>query len=230
MVSIIYWEILGNSPQSTTRAQRRPPCSRCRVCPRQCRSWAEEGLQLGVSVNLSVRSLFDLHLPASVEALLAEYDVPPSSLTLEITDSSIMADPIRAADIVDQLSELGVGLAIDDFGTGYSSLSYLKRLPVTELKIDKSFVMAMTTEDNDAVIVRSTIDLGQNLGLKVVAEGVESHDMWLQLQDLGCDVAQGYHVSRLLPADEFRAWIDGWERPVDRMDLERSALTHPLPN
>jgi diguanylate cyclase (GGDEF)-like protein len=192
---------------------------------RQCRSWADDGLQLGVSVNLSVRSLLDLHLPASVEALLAEFDVPPSRLTLEITESSIMADPIRAADIVDQLSELGVGLAIDDFGTGYSSLSYLKRLPVTEIKIDKSFVMAMTTEDNDAVIVRSTIDLGQNLGLKVVAEGVESHEMWLQLQALGCDVAQGYHLSRPLPPGEFRTWLDAWERPIDQVDFELSALT-----
>ena len=192
---------------------------------RQCRLWDDEGLQLGVSVNLSVRSLLDLHLPGSVESLLAEFDVHPSRLTLEITESSIMADPIRAADIVDQLSELGVGLAIDDFGTGYSSLSYLKRLPVTEIKIDKSFVMAMTTEDNDAVIVRSTVDLGQNLGLKVVAEGVESHEMWLQLQALGCDVAQGYHISKPLPPSEFRTWLDAWERPIDKADLELSALT-----
>ena len=191
---------------------------------RQCRDWADEGLELGVSVNLSVRSLLDLHLPASVESLLAEYEVSPSRLTLEITESSIMADPIRAADIVDQLSALGVGLAIDDFGTGYSSLSYLKRLPVTEIKIDKSFVMAMTTEDNDAVIVRSTIDLGQNLGLRVVAEGVESHEMWLQLQRLGCDVAQGYHISRPLPPAEFRDWLSAWERPIDHVDLELSAL------
>jgi predicted signal transduction protein with EAL and GGDEF domain len=191
---------------------------------RQCRRWDDEGLQLGVSVNLSVRSLLDLHLPASVEALLAEFDVHPSRLTLEITESSIMADPIRAADIVDRLSELGVGLAIDDFGTGYSSLSYLKRLPVTEIKIDKSFVMAMTTEENDAVIVRSTVDLGQNLGLRVVAEGVESHEMWLQLQELGCDVAQGYHISKPLPPGEFRAWFDAWVRPIDKVDLELSAL------
>ena len=196
---------------------------------RQCRMWADEGLELGVAVNLSVRSLLDLNLPVSVETLLAEHDVPPSRLTLEITESSIMADPIRAADIVDQLSELGVGLAIDDFGTGYSSLSYLKRLPVTEIKIDKSFVMAMTTEDNDAVIVRSTIDLGQNLGLRVVAEGVESHEMWMQLQNLGCDVAQGYHLSRPLPPHEFHKWLSAWERPIDPVDLELSALTGSAP-
>ena len=102
-----------------------------------------------------------------------------------------MADPIRAADVVDRLSGLGIGLAIDDFGTGYSSLSYLKRLPVSEIKIDKSFVMAMTSQDNDAVIVRSTSNLGRNLGLRVVAEGVETIEMYDELKRLGCDIAQG---------------------------------------
>ena len=102
-----------------------------------------------------------------------------------------MADPIRAADVVNRLSGLGIGLAIDDFGTGYSSLSYLKRLPVSEIKIDKSFVMAMTSQDNDAVIVRSTSNLGRNLGLRVVAEGVETIEMFDELKRLGCDIAQG---------------------------------------
>jgi diguanylate cyclase (GGDEF)-like protein len=178
---------------------------------RQCRMWQKDGLELDVSVNLSVRSLLDLHLPESVADLLLEYSVDPTRLVLEITESSIMADPIRAADVVDRLSALGIGLAIDDFGTGYSSLSYLKRLPVSEIKIDKSFVMAMTSQDNDAVIVRSTVDLGRNLGLRVVAEGVETLEMWNELKALGCDIAQGYLLSRPLPADDLSVWAKEWQ-------------------
>ena len=177
---------------------------------RQCREWQKEGLDLDVAVNLSVRSLLDLQLPESVSALLREFSVEPTRLVLEITESSIMADPIRAADVVDRLSGLGIGLAIDDFGTGYSSLSYLKRLPVSEIKIDKSFVMSMTSQDNDAVIVRSTVDLGRNLGLRVVAEGVETIEMFVELESLGCDIAQGYLLSRPLPAAELTAWAKDW--------------------
>ncbi len=180
---------------------------------RQCAAWRSEGLFLDVSVNLSVRSLLDLQLPETVESLLARYDVDPKQLILEITESSIMADPIRAAGVVDALHELGVGLAIDDFGTGYSSLSYLKRLPVSEIKIDKSFVMSMGDDDNDAVIVRSTVDLGQNLGLRVVAEGVETLEVWDELKLLGCDIAQGYFLSRPLPAGEIASWIASWTEP-----------------
>jgi len=176
----------------------------------QCREWQAEGLDLDVSVNLSVRSLLDLQLPESVSELLSEFSVEATRLVLEITESSIMADPIRAADVVDRLSDLGIGLAIDDFGTGYSSLSYLKRLPVSEIKIDKSFVMSMTSQDNDAVIVRSTVDLGQNLGLRVVAEGVETIEMFDELKRLGCDIAQGYLLSRPLPADDLTAWAKDW--------------------
>jgi diguanylate cyclase (GGDEF)-like protein len=177
---------------------------------RQCREWQTDGLDLDVAVNLSVRSLLDLQLPESVSALLREFSVEPTRLVLEITESSIMADPIRAADVVDRLSGLGIGLAIDDFGTGYSSLSYLKRLPVSEIKIDKSFVMSMTSQDNDAVIVRSTVDLGRNLGLRVVAEGVETIEMFNELESLGCDIAQGYLLSRPLPAAELTAWAKDW--------------------
>ncbi len=177
---------------------------------RQCREWQAAGLDLDVSVNLSVRSLLDLQLPQSVAALLREFSVEPTRLVLEITESSIMADPIRAADVVDRLSGLGIGLAIDDFGTGYSSLSYLKRLPVSEIKIDKSFVMSMTSQENDAVIVRSTVDLGRNLGLRVVAEGVETIEMFNELKRLGCDIAQGYLLSRPLAADDLTAWAKDW--------------------
>jgi diguanylate cyclase (GGDEF)-like protein len=185
----------------------------------QCRRWQEKGLDLDVSVNLSVRSLLDLHLPENVATLLREFSVEPARLVLEITESSIMADPIRAADVVDRLSDLGIGLAIDDFGTGYSSLSYLKRLPVSEIKIDKSFVMAMMSEDNDAVIVRSTVDLGRNLGLTVVAEGVETVEMFDELDRLGCDIAQGYLLSRPLPPDDLTEWAINWRSAEEKKAL-----------
>ncbi len=174
---------------------------------RQCRAWQDEGLALGVAVNLSGRDLLDLNLPDEVAALLAESGVPADKLELEITESTILTDPLRARAVLTRLSELGVSLAIDDFGSGYSSLGYLKRLPVDVLKIDKSFVMQMTTDENDAVIVRSTIDLGHNLGLTVVAEGVESEQVLDELARLGCDVAQGYHLSRPLPADALADWL-----------------------
>jgi diguanylate cyclase (GGDEF)-like protein len=174
---------------------------------RQCRTWQLEGLNLCVSVNLSARNLLDVNLPDTVGELLAKWEVPPSLLELEITESTILADPIRAMHVLSRLSGMGVRLAIDDFGTGYSSLAYLKRLPVDELKIDKSFVQGMQEDENDAVIVRSTIDLGRNLGLKVVAEGVETNEAWRQLAALGCDVAQGYYLSRPVPAAELAAWL-----------------------
>jgi diguanylate cyclase (GGDEF)-like protein len=174
---------------------------------RQCRTWQLEGLDLCVGVNLSARNLLDVHLPDTVGELLGRWEVPPSLLELEITESTILADPVRAMHVLSRLSGMGVRLAIDDFGTGYSSLAYLKRLPVDELKIDKSFVQGMEEDENDAVIVRSTIDLGRNLGLRVVAEGVESAEAWRQLVSLGCDVAQGYYLSRPVPAAELAAWL-----------------------
>jgi diguanylate cyclase len=119
----------------------------------------------------------------------------------------VMADPARSMETLSRLQAMGVELSIDDFGTGYSSLAYLKRLPVDELKIDKSFVQGMDADENDAVIVRSTIDLGRNLGLRVVAEGVETADAWHQLVMLGCDIAQGYYLSRPVPAAELAAWL-----------------------
>jgi diguanylate cyclase (GGDEF)-like protein len=174
---------------------------------RQSRTWQLEGLDLCVGVNLSARNLLDVHLPDTVGELLARWEVPPSLLELEITESTILADPIRAMHVLSRLSGMGVRLAIDDFGTGYSSLSYLKRLPVDALKIDKSFIQGMEADENDAVIVKSTIDLGRNLGLRVVAEGVETKEAWRQLLVLGCDVAQGYYLSRPVPAAELAAWV-----------------------
>lgn len=174
---------------------------------RQCRVWRDAGVELIVSVNVSARSLLDHELPEQIMELLERWNVPPGSLRLEITESTIMEDPVRALAVLDRLHQRKIGLALDDFGTGYSSLSYLKRLPVDELKIDKSFVTNMHTDDDDAVIVRSTIDLGRNLGLEVVAEGVETKEHWDQLIELGCDTAQGYYLSRPIAAGEFMQWM-----------------------
>jgi diguanylate cyclase (GGDEF)-like protein len=176
---------------------------------RQCSEWREQGLDLAVAVNLSARNIADGDLPDLIHGLLADHDVDPSRLVLELTESTLMIDPARAKEVLERLHAMGVALAIDDFGTGYSSLSYLSELPVTELKIDRSFVMSMATSDDDAFIVRATIDLGRNLGLRVVAEGVETESVWNRLAELGCDVGQGYYLSRPVPADELTSWMLG---------------------
>jgi diguanylate cyclase (GGDEF)-like protein len=172
---------------------------------KQCRSWHDAGYDLSIAVNLSVRSLLDLQFPDDVAELLDEHKVRPEWITFEITESTLMADTWRAMAVLKRLSSLGIGLSIDDYGSGYSSLSYVKRLPITEIKIDKSFVMNMDRDENDAVIVRSTIDLGRNLGLKVVAEGVETQEVWKKLAALGCDMAQGNYLSKPVPAEEITA-------------------------
>lgn len=167
---------------------------------------AQRSRGLRVSVNLSTRDLLDPDLSHKLAALLDRHGVKASSFCLEITESAIMDDPLRAEAMLNRLSEQGFKLSIDDFGTGYSSLAYLKRLPVDELKIDKSFVMGMEQGKDDAMIVRSTIDLAHNLGLTVVAEGVETGGILERLRALACDEAQGYHISRPMPAQEFLAW------------------------
>jgi diguanylate cyclase (GGDEF)-like protein len=177
---------------------------------------------LATAVNLSVRVLTDLELPRQVAGLLGHWGVPPELLTLEVTETSIMVDPTRTMTVLGLLRDLGVVLSIDDFGTGYSSLAYLKRLEANELKIDKSFVFAMTTNSNDAVIVRSTIELGHNLGLKLVAEGVEDAETWSMLKALGCDVIQGYHLSRPIPPELLDAWITSYARPMARVTTLRA--------
>ena len=169
-----------------------------------------EGLPLVLSVNLSTRDLLDQELPQKFDALLVKHRVPAEAFCLEITESAIMDDPQRALGTLNRLSGLGFKLSIDDFGTGYSSLAYLKRLPVDELKIDKSFVLSMETDLDDAKIVRSTIDLAHNMGLTVVAEGVENAKVWDLLRELECDEAQGYHMGKPMPASEFQAWSIVW--------------------
>ena len=168
----------------------------------QCAAWAAEGLDLHVAVNLTIPDLLDLDLPDRIAALLADAGVPADRLELEVTESTILADPFRVRHVIDRLNELGIGLAIDDFGTGYSSLAYLKQLPVQTIKIDRSFVMDMLESESDAAIVRSTIDLARNLGLRVVAEGVETEAMWDALREQGCTLAQGYLISKPVSADD----------------------------
>ena len=174
---------------------------------RQQRAWREAGIDIRVAVNLSARDLHDLSLPETTARLLATHGVPPSSLELEITESVIVADPMRARAILSRLSEMGIVLAIDDYGTGYSSLGYLKRLPIDQMKIDRSFVTHVPDDRNDAAIVRSTIELGRNLGLEVVAEGVETAAAWVYLKTLGCDFAQGHYLGKPVPAGRVPALV-----------------------
>ena len=179
-----------------------------------CRELAAKGYPLKVSVNLSTRDLLDQDLPAKFADLLQRHELSPASFCLEITESAIMDDPVRAQATLERLSAMGVDLSIDDFGTGYSSLAYLKRLPVDELKIDKSFVLNMENDEGDTKIVRSTIDLGHNMGLRVVAEGIESEAVWRLLADLGCDQGQGYFMSRPIPGDQLIGWLEKWQAPA----------------
>jgi diguanylate cyclase (GGDEF)-like protein len=180
----------------------------------RCAMWADDGLDLPVAVNLSVRDLLDPGLPTQVLAMLDRFGLPPASLQLEITESSIMDQPARALDVLNALSDLGIELAIDDFGTGYSSLAYLQRLPVRQLKIDRSFVTHLAENESDAAIVRSTIELGHSLALTVVAEGVEDGPSADLLAEAGCDLAQGYHIARPMLGDEVAAWLATSGRPV----------------
>ena len=170
---------------------------------RQLQQWrvAGIGLDVAIAVNLTMFDLLDTSLPGKVEMLLEDAGIEPHLLEFEITERVIMADPVRVRDVVGRLKDIGVRLAIDDFGTGYSSLSYLKRLPIDVIKIDRSFVIGMDSDESDRAIVRSTIDLGHNLGLTVVAEGVESAEALDQLARYDCDVAQGFHIGRPLPAE-----------------------------
>lgn len=170
----------------------------------QLQDWRKKGLNFDISINLSVYSIYDTQVVKEIKELLSDNIAVSHHMTLEVTESAMMEQPDQAVDVLNQIDKLGVRISIDDFGTGFSSLAYLKRLPVDELKIDKSFVLDMHNNENDAVIVRSTIDLAHNLGLDVVAEGIENKDIYDLLSILGCDIAQGYFISHPLPLSELQ--------------------------
>ena len=172
-----------------------------------CARWRAAGLDLGIAVNLSTRSLHDADLVDEVARMLRRHDVPADRLTLEVTEGSVMADPARAIALLHQLRDLGVRLSVDDFGTGYSSLSYLQRLPVQEVKIDRSFIAALSQERENVAIVRAIVDLGRHLGLAVVAEGVEDAATWELLTSMHCDLVQGWHLARPMPTEALPSWL-----------------------
>jgi len=174
----------------------------------QCAAWMQEGLDIKMSINISAHNLMDLSLSSKVAELLNGYQLTPEKLVLEVTESVFMLDPETALIVLDELKSLGVAISIDDYGTGYSSLAYLKKMPVHELKIDQGFIFDMLEDENDAMIVSSTVALAHSLGLSVVAEGVETEEAWKHLQKLGCDTIQGYFVSAPLPAEMLMEWID----------------------
>jgi predicted signal transduction protein with EAL and GGDEF domain len=182
----------------------------------QCAAWRREGLAMNISVNISARDLIDDELPDRFVEILAREKCEARWISFEITESAILDDPGHAIRTLERLSALGCKLAIDDYGTGYSSLAYLRRLPVQELKIDKSFVLGMVTDTNDAIIVRSTIELGHNMGLVVVAEGVEDEATLNRLRALGCDMVQGYLLSRPVAAAAAMKWVreSEWSNPT----------------
>ena len=174
---------------------------------KHCAEWQQQGFDLTISINLSAKDLHDPELPDIVTGLAATAGIKPGNIMLEITESSIMTDPDRTMLIIQRLHSMGYRLSIDDFGTGYSSLAYLKKMPLTELKIDKSFVMDILQSDNDAVIVNAIINLAHNLGLQVTAEGVENQEIMNKLGEYGCDIAQGYFLSRPIPHAEFNQYL-----------------------
>jgi diguanylate cyclase (GGDEF)-like protein len=173
----------------------------------ECAAWQRQGLDLAVAVNVSVRNLLDTHLPTYVTERLNAHGLAPSSLTLEVTETHIMADPERTMGVLRALDEVGVRLSVDDFGTGYSSLAYLRSLPVQEVKIDRNFITHLAEDVGDQAFVRTIVSLASSLDLDIVAEGVEDEATWHLLTALGCTHIQGYHLSRPLPAPVFLAWV-----------------------
>jgi len=170
-------------------------------------NWHSVGLKIGIAVNISPSTLLNYDLPDVITGLMARYELDPGFITLEITEGTLIKNPARALEILTRLNKMGIKISIDDFGTGYSSLAYLKKLPASEVKIDKSFVTDMLKDDNDAVIVKTTIELAHNLDMKVTAEGVETHQLALRLKELGCDNLQGYYFSRPCSEKDFMAWV-----------------------
>ncbi|MFT6101893.1 MAG: diguanylate cyclase (GGDEF)-like protein/PAS domain S-box-containing protein [Candidatus Endobugula sp.] len=179
---------------------------------RQIKEWREQGLVISVAVNVSARNLVQENFCETVRETLKRYDLPASCLELEITESTIMKNMEKTLLVLNELNEMGIDLSIDDFGTGYSSLAYLKRLPVKRLKIDYSFIINMIENEQDQVIVSSTINMAHNLGLGVVAEGIETQALQARLGEMGCEQAQGFHIGRPMPAKELKAWCHNFER------------------
>jgi diguanylate cyclase (GGDEF)-like protein len=183
--------------------------------------WQQAGKALGLAVNISADDVGDVRLDSRVASLLTRHQLPPALLTLEVTESGFIEDPIRALRMLEGVAALGVSLSIDDFGTGYSSLSHLARMPVHEVKIDRSFVQGLESDPEFAQVIRSAIDMGHGLGLKVVAEGIETEEAAARLRDFGCDIAQGYLYAKPMPLPAFESWLEGRERvpviavPVD---------------
>ena len=176
---------------------------------RQAADWGRRGMRIRMSVNLSVRDLGDPHLADRVDALLREHAVDPSDVVLEVTESAIMGEPDAAIEMLRRLADRGIDLSIDDFGVGQSSFAYLRRLPVREIKIDKSFVLKLGNSPEDATIVRSIVELGHNLGYRVTAEGVEDEASFSFLREIGCDYAQGYYIAKALPPEGFDRFVAG---------------------
>jgi diguanylate cyclase (GGDEF)-like protein len=185
--------------------------------------WDRAGIPVSIAVNLSPRSLVGTDLAAQVATLLADHQTPPGLLILELTESSMMTDPRGVSVLMAELHRMGVRLSIDDFGTGYSSLSTLRKLPLDEVKIDKSFVMGLEENADDETIVRSVVDLALNMGLDVVAEGVENARVWRKLRQMGCTQIQGYYLTRPIPAEDFPAWLADYRRNLLRADDGRIA-------
>ncbi len=195
----------------------------------QCRAWREsQKLDLMVCINISAVDLLDPQFIGYVQSQLQYHHVPPASVILEVTESAVMDDPEKAIGILGELNAMGLGLSIDDFGTGYSSMAQLKRLPVQELKIDKSFVLDVANSSDDAIIVRSTIELAHNMHLKVVAEGVENIACLNLLREMGCDVAQGYYLSKPVAAAVFERWLAECEYRVARLDDHQPGGIHSV--
>jgi len=193
----------------------------------QCRAWQDAGINVGVAVNLAERDLADPRLEEEVADALRRWKVNPEMLELEIPESAVMSDPERMQKMLTRLSKRGVRLAIDDFGSGYASLSHLKQLPVDVLKIDKSFIQNMGASDDDDAIVRSTVELAHSVGVRVVAEGVESKETLSMLAALGCDMAQGYCLSRPVPAGELTDWLEEASRQVSKPRRRRKRANPP---
>jgi diguanylate cyclase (GGDEF)-like protein len=189
---------------------------------RQVADWMKKGMQIPVAVNLSPKNLIEDGLHEAILGFLKEFDVPAKLLALEITENSVIDDPLRATEILNRLHDVGIEIAIDDFGTGNSSLAQLRRMPVSVIKVDQSFVQHMMKNTSDATIVKATINMAHDLGLKVVAEGVEDTRTLRQLRDLGCDIAQGFLLAKPMPASDFEAWL------TNLSDKDGHALTKDM--